>query len=78
MKLSLTLIFVVFSFMAFSCTCSGPRDFCSVLSDSRYSSDNILMGKKLRGVEHGMLVQIIETYRDSFRFEEKVIWIVKS
>ncbi len=79
MKYVITLVFLLSSFLANSCSCWGPQNFCDVItgenfSGSGFSDKYIIKGLKIRTVEHGMEIQILESYSKQFEQEKIMVW----
>ena len=74
MKYLVTLLFLSFSLVAISCSCWGPYNFCSVVSDTIHSDGYVIKGKKIRTIGHGMEIEILETYGKQFEVERIMVW----
>ena len=74
MKLLLTSLFLFFSIAGHACSCWGPADFCSNVSDSITVDDYVILGKKVRDIGHGMEVEVLKTYRGEIELETIFIW----
>lgn len=74
MKTLLTSLFLLISIAGYTCSCWGPADFCSVVSDTASVDDFVIMGKKIRDIEHGMEVEVIKTYRGEIEAQSVYIW----
>lgn len=74
MRNFIALLFSVAFISAQACSCWGPQNFCEASSVSFFSDNYILMGKKIKTIEHGMEVEIIHTYREEFFNETIKVW----
>ncbi len=79
MKHVFTLVFILFSFIANSCSCWGPQNFCKVITSESFSSTGfsdkyIIKGKKIRTVAHGMEIEILESYSKQFEVDKIMVW----
>jgi len=74
MRPILTTILIFVTLTGFACSCWGPSDFCSTVTDSITADDYVIMGKKLYDVEHGMEVEVLKSYRGDIEDESIIIW----
>jgi len=73
-----TIIIVLITFLlnstAYSCSCGGPYTFCETIELQTAKEEYIVKAVKLRDVNHGMDVEVINAYKGQIPGETIRVW----